>query len=409
MNGIKESLGHAQRGAVSLFIVIFAALLLTVITVGFIQLMIQEQKQSLNNDLSQSAYDSAVAGVEDGKRAIRKCLDGDTGACAQIAIPECDTVSRAGVVGSLSNTETMIVDDSGPAADTSLDQAYTCVKITMDTDDVRVNLRKDQSMMIPLKALASFDKIRVRWMHKNVGGSDTYFGGDVATLQGPLSSGVIDSLPVESAWSPNAPSLLRVQTILPDKPSAADTVTQEDLDGSMASNVFLRPANTLIPGQFAAGDPGTTVAVSTDRAANFNIVRGPAVVACSSGEYNAGGDGVGYACLATLDPAHSVPPQSGIAYLRLTSLYRDTSVRIELLDGSNPVKFYGVQPEIDSTGRANNVFRRVVSRVSPSMSQMAYPEYGIDVTGSLCKDYYITDDASKANAIVASPPCNSRP
>ena len=45
-----------QSGAVSLFAVIFGAMLLTIVTIGFIKLMIMDQRQSSNNDLSQSAW-----------------------------------------------------------------------------------------------------------------------------------------------------------------------------------------------------------------------------------------------------------------------------------------------------------------------------------------------------------------
>ena len=138
-----------QRGAVSLFVVIFAALLMTVVTVGFVQLMLKDQQQATSSDLSQSAYDSAQAGVEDAKRLLvldQSCKAGlaapsvNCTAIANALIPvpgtsetTCDTLSKAGLVGS-TNDETIIQQSTGDNA-AKLDQAYTCVKIAVNTDN----------------------------------------------------------------------------------------------------------------------------------------------------------------------------------------------------------------------------------------------------------------------------------
>ena len=54
-----------------------------------------------------------------------------------------------------------------------------------------------------------------------------------------------------------------------------------------------------------------------------------------------------------------------------------------------------VQPEIDSTGRADTIFRRIKSRVNVGFNtngSFTFPEQGVDITGSLCKNFYVTND-----------------
>ena len=74
-----------ESGAVSLFLVVFAMLLIIVVTLSFLRIMLADQQQAAVNDLSKSAYDSSLAGVEDAKRALiyyrTVCSTGDTATC----------------------------------------------------------------------------------------------------------------------------------------------------------------------------------------------------------------------------------------------------------------------------------------------------------------------------------------
>ena len=382
MRSIETKQRGYARGMVSLFVVIFSSLLLTVLSVGFIRLMIQEQQAAANNDLSQSAYDSAVAGVEDGKRVLKKCADGSDVACNAIAKNQCDTVTSAQVISS--GQDEVKIRSSG-SQDTSMNQAYTCVKVNANTDDVLVNLREGQSMVVPLKAVGEFKKIRLSWMHKNTGGS-TYVGGDADKLE-PPTAGEYQSLPPKNEWNESAASLLRAQTVLPPSGSFGSV---EEFDTKAVSTTFLRPANVNnrpFPTENGFSTQPVMIGVARAAGSEAGVTTNPRPVACSSTEYDQGG----YACREVLEVDGASIPPSNIASLRLTSLYRDTSVRIELLAANNQVvKFDGVQPEVDSTGRASNVFRRISSRVSLAMGLTAYPEYAVDTTDGLCKDFYVT-------------------
>ncbi len=55
-----------------------------------------------------------------------------------------------------------------------------------------------------------------------------------------------------------------------------------------------------------------------------------------------------------------------------------------------PIKFVGVQISVDSTGRTNQLVRRVESRLDPADLFFPYPQYEIEATGG-------ADDAIKKN------------
>ena len=74
-----------KKGAASFYVVAFSTLILVVIAASFATVVISEVIRGSNDDLSQSAYDAALAGVEDARLAYanyRRCLLKNTGATA---------------------------------------------------------------------------------------------------------------------------------------------------------------------------------------------------------------------------------------------------------------------------------------------------------------------------------------
>lgn len=375
-----------QPGAVSLFVVVFAALLMTVVTVGFIQLMIKDQQQATANDLSQSAYDSAQAGVEDAKRLLLA----QQAACTNTANPDCikytnainsndcKTLEQAGL-SKTSNGETMVQQGGG---DTKLDQAYTCVKITPNTNTYRNQLTKDTSLIIPLRAAdstgkpAPFDTVVLNWFS-----SDDLTSG--ATSVNTSKTGPVTLPPVGDTWDSSVPPLMRAQLI---QTGASFALSDFD-NGSNASTLFLYPMAVVNPAQ-----PTVQFALDTRQASGSTMT--PQTVACAK-NVNAS---VRYACSVRLIlPA----PTSGDsltrgAYLRLSALYNNTHFSLNLFNGATPVLFNGVQPQVDSTGRANNLFRRVQASVELS-GMMAYPEAAVDLAGGLCKNFIVANDPKDYN------------
>jgi len=376
-----------QRGAVSLFVVVFAALLLTIITVSFVRIMIQDQQQASTTDLSQSAYDSAQAGVEDAKRALLRfqsiCNSG--GDCSPSSI-EYKAISSSTCNESIeklldvsASGDEVKVETGGTNA---LDQAYTCVKIIMQTDNFEGVLEKNTSNFIPLIGVSDFDTIKIDWFSTK----DLQVSTTTANI--PNFSATSAPLLDQASWAilpgPNRPSIMRAQLIQFNNTG----FSLGDFDGGASVNgsnntLFLYPTNIVSTVKSFASDTRKTA-----KAANV-----PTQINCNnlSGAQD-------YACSATITLPKPVTGIDHTQYLNLTSLYTKANYQVTLWKGSGPVaklvQFDGVQPEVDSTGRTSDLFRRVKARVQLTDVNFPYPDATVDVTGNLCKDFTVTDDTA---------------
>lgn len=364
-----------QSGAVSLFVVIFSALLITIVTVGFISLMVRNQKQATDSDLSQSAYDSALAGVEDAKRAILRymkvCIPMSTDCTTDIqnsmtaASQTCTNVVKDLTGVTLSDKEVKVQT----GADNKLNQAYTCVKVSLNNPNYLGSLDKDTSKLIPLVGESPFNKIQIDWyMQKDLS------SGSVADLSA-LSATDTKLLKASSTWI-NTPSIMRAQLIQ----YGSSGFNLVDFDDNVVAGVDVK-SNTSTLFLYPSTSPNPNWSFSEDNRRNA-----PGIIKQTHCEPDFGIGG-GYACTATILLPDPINSGARLAYLNLSSLYGKANFQITLWDGSDVIKFNNVQPEIDSTGRANDVFRRVKSRVEMSSSTNLVPFAAVDVEDGFCKDY----------------------
>ncbi len=363
-----------QSGAVSIFAVIFAAMLLAILTIGFIKLMVRDQQQASNNDLSQSAYDSAMAGVEDAKRLIKRAHEGDITARAALAdhASDCRVIALGGVNGLAEDKETIIKTNHSGSEGASYNQAYTCVKINMLTDDYLYEATESKSHLVPIKSDSPYNKVIIEWLAEEDVGIDV-----IATA--PPDSG--NDFPEKNSWGANTPPVVRVQLITPGRNFVINS-----LDSSEASQtVFLEPTHVV------SGEPTnpsidvSAKARATNQGGVFN--NKPDQIICSENFAHSGR----YACRVEIDLGREITAQdSETAFVRLNTIYRGATVRIQLAKDDDAVKFNGVQPAVDSTGRAANLFRRVEARLRIG-SDFPFPNGSIDVANSICKNFSVTD------------------
>lgn len=397
-----------EQGAVSLFVVIFCALLMTVLTISFIRIMIQEQQQAATNDLSQSAYDSALAGVEDAKRALLLCESslaaGDAALCDKLDTQTCEsvpeTLATSGVVSTdpVTGNKEVKVQTSVTGSDEALNQAYTCVKVTRKTNDYTSTLDasagEGSSKIIPLRAPEGedFDAIELSWFAYRDFASAGLANHNIAL---PPTGEPVEFTPVSTnSWAKNRPPVLRAQLMqFTDNFTLSQFDTTTGSGESNANTIFLYPHERV---------ESSSLKFTDDRRREQDVATGKlGVVTCASSVST-----LPYACKIRIELPRPVggDATNRLAYLRLSTMYNSTSYSVKLLKGVDVVQFDGVLPVVDSTGRANDIFRRVSSRVEMNPINFPYPDAAVDITGSLCKNFTVTDGAGP-NGGYASTSC----
>ena len=405
MKNISKS--KTKRGATSLYVVIFITLLFGIITLSFVRLIISEAVKTTNTDLSQSAYDSALAGVEDAKTALLKyhdCLSrGYSGnrsgnECEQVIYNmqanidngSCDPVARTlgrkqESDGSVIIQETQDSTQKGNSA--NLLQAYTCVKINEELDDYRTTLDTNNRLrIIPIRSseIDQLGSIKIRWFSdQNKGGQNfNWFG---------ISR---KDIPV--------PPVISVQFLQADTRFKLSHLSVSSASGTDRATAYLVPSRSsdLTNNSISARD----FASSNNKGVNNRTVNGHNVagnlrlykVLCADASSSAE-----WLCEATIDIpktyAGSTDRNDGATFAIVTLPYggpnTDLSVLLYKTNGEI-INFTGVQARVDSTGRANDLYRRIETRVELVDVNFPYPEFTIqmndDANNVIKKNFAVT-------------------
>lgn len=358
-----------KKGAVSLFVVIFFSLLVSVLAFGFIRTSVREQQVSLTSNLSQSAYDAAQVGIEDAKRLLVKyrsqCFTGTESACTnlrtQLDYGTCNSSVSTLYSDTANQNEFLIKKD----VNSDYNQAYTCVIIDRKPSDFLGTLKADETKVVPLLGVSAFDKIQVEWFTKaNIDINKTNSVFNALTI-----------LPDTDSYDYSMPPVLSAKYIA--IPTSSFTLSGLSNSSSTYSRLFMKPARTVLSKDIDTRD--TSLTISSDAPQGS---KGFFDVKCEdSFKYT-------YSCKVIINLGVAIDK----ALFELKSFYNNTDYRITLLNNTTPVRFNESQISVDSTGRASNVFRRIETRLEKSFTEV-YPSSAVEITNDFCKDFNITNDA----------------
>ena len=461
-----------------MYITMFTAMLLSIIALSFVRIMLSEAQLTSNYSLSQSAYNSAMAGIEDAKVILLKyqncqSTQGRVGSaeCSRIAAAieaedaydNCDIIREAHGDTS-SNGETLISSSETSNAtveDTArrLDQAYTCVKINTESPDYLAKLNQNNSSkIIPIRVRSVDDngnginevnRILIQWfsnsdvtkvvvgenldtsLYRSVDRNEKISINHTSQDANDALSYSISDFKGKAVVAP----YLKVELF-----QSAELFSMNQFYAAYGTTtnrgtLVLRPTNaTETSGITHIGnDSSIGFAASATKTYNF-----PVDVSCIK-MFNNDPSGTPtsdtvetYACTADIvipspvttnyyydytndyyrgigsDPtrvAKSRNRNPTSMFLRVSLPYKspETTVRTQLyncadsstaITGCTVINFFGVQPLVDSTGRANDLFRRVEARLEMVNTYFPYPDSALSVYGDdgLSKNFWVTDN-----------------
>jgi len=365
---------NTQRGFVSILSVIFFTILMSVLTISFLRIMTDEQSQVVDDDLSKGALASAESGVEDAKRALAYCrsLSGsDRTNCYQaLNNQNCPGMFDPSLAGNPLPTALGLDTSAGGGAvrvgSQSNNQRYTCVTTQLQTQDVVGQASESQAELVPLRSSGNYSWITVYWHQEATDGdaavptvgSDNQMNWRYSEWKNPISNQRF--IPV-----------LRLQLIAFDS-----TKTLPQMEDSSVG-MFLHPMTSA--GRSVTSPLTVTGPISTGSIADKRVE-----VQCNMSALQSG-----YACALKIGVPANFANDNVDYYMLVKSIYGSPHYKIELSNASGLVQFDDVQPRVDSTGAAGDVFRRVISRVSYTPDSFMTTN-ALESGLSVCKDYLIT-------------------
>lgn len=427
MKRLRLDKNSTKQGVASLYVVIFATILFGVITVSFTRIILSEATQTSNDDLSQSAYDAALAGVQDAKTAVNQyydCVakggncdtknvfsngDGSQNICEKEGGFPLARVLYNGHEGEVKIQESN-QSGSGMDSDTYADQAYTCVIISDITSDYRSTLSSDtRTRVIPLGAnsangattqLGKVKTVEFSWYSElNQGSNDG------------SSFNLSDGKTLNNSSDKTVPPTIQLTFIKTGSEINLDYFNNSNnIEDVIDSTMLLLPS----------GSDTKVTTISRDSLVDYgNVTKNgsndpnePVGVNCRSDR--------DFACKVQLKMSNetsSLLNDGDNAFLVVSLPYGDayTDFAVTLLDARNQaINFHGAQISVDSTGRTNQLFRRVESRLDPSDLFFPYPQFELDLGSgdgeSIQKNIWATNNCWKSsitNGVFTAETCDN--
>lgn len=321
-----------QQGLVSIIVTLIIMAVLSLIVIGFAQLARQEQRRSLDRQLSTQAQFAAESGINSARNAIKgaSAFTGDLTDCnAYNALSAADK-AKFGSLDLNDNTK------------------VTCLLLKQGQIELLYgNVGADQSQSIPLNGSQAIDSVTIKW--KNTAGS---------TSPVPTST----KFPPKGTWSSGL-GVLRIELVPLNGFSRASLSSGRRV-------LFAYPEQVTATPEIAYG-----------------AINGATPVL-------GGNCGTSANCQVKITGLLASFPGLKNYYLRVKSIYASSNLTVCVNDCAG-TELRNAQVSVDSTGKAQDVIKRINARIParPETGDL-YPEYVLESIDSVCKRLTVMPDVT---------------
>lgn len=343
-----------QSGLVSIIVTTIIMVILGLIVVGFARIARREQRQALDRQLNTQAYYAAESGVNDAIEVLNSgTFDPD--------------------IDYSSDCNRFISDHSLKSNIDGATTSYSCLLIDSSPNTLEFGNIGNNSRVIPIENTVATP--RPRFARLDISWQDTSASAD-------FSNCTVD----RNAWPTSGAWACRTGVIRADLVRTDGNFQIGELNNTMLT-AFFTPQNSRSDGGLTFGS--------------------------NQGYANAGT--VWYVRCVTSAPTPAQPKHctasitglgNGESYmLRLRSLYRESAVTVLAYDSSNNrIDLTGVQAQVDSTGKANDILRRIQVRVPLANPSGPFPDFAVQSIFDICKRLTVLPNSVTGQAAPAN--CN---
>lgn len=339
-----KKLKNDQQGVATIVIAILIVLILTLVVLAMARNATREQRQALDRQLNSQAFYAAESGVNDTVEY----------AATNASVPEQKDDCAQDSNGFPSEAR---LDDNGPIE-------YSCVLYDKTPTTLQKKVGTDKSWVVPISSSTGISSLKLAWNEEGASSID-------------CSSTSATNFPTSANYPPGCSAgFLRAELIDPRGP----TLNRDTL----INNNFVA---FFVPGD---GSSPNTVGFGAGRGGADERNQGVVV-------RNRCNPSLSPKCEITITGLNLGANEK--MFLRLRSIYKSNVVNISATSpGGDEVQFRGAQMMIDSTGKANDILKRIrVMFPLYAQSQYEYPEFAVQTNDSICKVLNVLPNSTGSN------------